>query len=424
MTQLISQPTDSQQPQEKLPPPEKKPKPKLFILLGLLAAGAGLVGVGYFLLRPKTAEPIELSGRVEGYETDIGAKVSGRIEYVAVREGDTVQKGQLIVRLDDAEVQAQLREAQARVTAAQQQEQQARFQLDVLNSRIEEANLSFQQAQGDAQGRISQATSNVAAAEAQLNQAQAQLQQTEAELKLAKIDRDRFVTLVQGGAIAKQRFDQAQTQVESLEATVLARRSTVEAARKQVNAAQGQLVQAQTTSLNPNMRKTQVEALQKQLDQARAQLKAAQSEVARTQAAQQQIATKINDLKVVSPIDGTVTARTVEPGEVVAAGKALLSVINPNTVYLRGYIPEGDIARVRVGQSAKVHLDSFPNQPLSARVAAIDTQASFTPENTYFKKDRVKQVFGVKLSIDHPGGLAKPGMPADGEILINQEKRG
>lgn len=424
MTQLISQPTDSKQPLEKLPPSEKKPKPKLFILLGLLAAGTGLAAVGYFLLLPKTAEPIALSGRVEGYETDIGAKVPGRIEYVAVREGDKVQKGQLIVRLDDAEIQAQLREAQARVTAAQQQEQQARFQLDVLNSRIEEANLSFQQAQGDAQGRISQAASNVAAAQAQLNQAQAQLLQTEAELKLAKIDRDRFVTLVQGGAIAKQRFDQAQTQVESLEAAVLARRSTVEAARKQVNAAQGQLVQAQTTSLNPEMRKAQVAALQKQLDQARSQLKAAQSEVARTQAAQQQIATKINDLKVVSPIDGTVTARTVEPGEVVAAGKALLSVINPNTVYLRGYIPEGEIARVRVGQAAKVYLDSFPNQPLSARVAAIDTQASFTPENIYFKKDRVKQVFGVKLSIDHPGGLAKPGMPADGEILINQEKRG
>ena len=423
MTQLISQPQDSQESQKELPQPKRKPKHRLLLLIGLLAAGAGLTGLGYFLLLPKTAASLEVSGRVEGYETNIGAKVPGRIGFVAVREGDTVRKGQVIVRLDDEEIQAQLKEAQARVDAAKQQEQQARLQMDVLTSRIQEASLSWQQSQGDAQGRISQAQSNVAAAEAQLNQAQAQLIQTEAELKLAKTDRARFAELVQGGAIAKQRFDQAQTQVESLTAAVLARRSMVEAAQRQVSANQGQLVQVQTTSFNPGMRQAQIDALQKQLAQARFQQKAAESEIARATAAQQQIAAKIKDLNVVSPIDGTVTARTVEPGEVVAAGKSLLSVINPNTVYLRGYIPEGDIGKVRVGQSAKVYLDSFPNQPLSARVSAIDTQASFTPENTYFKKDRVKQVFGAKLSIDNPAGFAKPGMPADAEIMLSQDKR-
>lgn len=423
MAQLISQPQDSKPSLEQLPPPERKPKKKVFMLIGLVVAGVGLGGLAYFLSRPKSAQPLEVSGRIEGYETDIGAKASGRIEFVAVREGATVRKGQLIVRLDDEEIQAQLRQAQAQVNAAQQQEQQARLQIDVLTSRIQEAGLSWQQARGDAQGRISQAASNVAAAEAQLNQAQAQLIQTEAELKLAMTDRDRYAELAQGGAIARQRFDQAQTQVETLEAAVLARRSTVEAAQKQVSAAQGQLVQAQTTSLNPDMRKVQINALQKQLAQALFEQKAAASEVAKAKAAQQQIAAKINDLNVVSPIGGVVTARTIEPGEVIAAGKALLSVVNPNTVYMRGYIPEGDIGNVRVGQPAKVYLDSFPDRPLSAHVSTIDTQASFTPENIYFKKDRVKQVFGIKLSIDNPAGFAKPGMPADAEILINQEQQ-
>jgi HlyD family secretion protein len=86
-------------------------------------------------------------------------------------------------------------------------------------------------------------------------------------------------------------------------------------------------------------------------------------------------------------------------------------------VYLRGFIPEGDIGRVRVGQPAKVFLDSDPKRPLAAKVAEIDAQASFTPENIYFQRDRVRQVVGVKLAITTPAGYAKPGMPADAELL-------
>ncbi len=104
----------------------------------------------------------------------------------------------------------------------------------------------------------------------------------------------------------------------------------------------------------------------------------------------------------------------------VASGTTVLSLINLNTVYLRGFIPEGDIGRIRVGQQARVFLDSDPKhkQPLTAKVASIDSEASFTPENTYFRNDRVRQVFGVKLMIDNPSGFAKPGMPADGEIVL------
>ena len=116
-----------------------------------------------------------------------------------------------------------------------------------------------------------------------------------------------------------------------------------------------------------------------------------------------------------------VTARSVEPGAVVVSGKTLLSIVNLNTVYLRGYAPEGSIGKVRVGQAARVFLDSNPGKPLTATVAAIDPQASFTPENVYFKDDRVKQVFGIKLKIDNPAGFVKPGMPADGEIILETE---
>ena len=114
-----------------------------------------------------------------------------------------------------------------------------------------------------------------------------------------------------------------------------------------------------------------------------------------------------------------VTARTREPGAVVTNGQTVLTLVDLNSVYLRAYVPQGNIGRIRVGQKVRVFLDSDPQLPLAAKVAAIDPEASFTPENIYFQKDRVKQVFGIKITIDNPGGLAKPGMPADAEIQLN-----
>jgi len=90
-------------------------------------------------------------------------------------------------------------------------------------------------------------------------------------------------------------------------------------------------------------------------------------------------------------------------------------------VYLRGFVPGGDIGKIRVGQPAEVFLDSAPEAPLDATVSAVDAEASFTPENIYFREDRVTQVFGLKLAIANPDGFAKPGMPADGAILLDEE---
>lgn len=225
--------------------------------------------------------------------------------------------------------------------------------------------------------------------------------------------------LHQEGAYSQQQLDQAQTALETAQATLRAQQAAVETARRQVNAAQGDLTSVQTTRLNPNIRQTRLQGLQEQLAIARSQWEAAQATVRQVAAERQRILAQVNDLTITSPIDGIVTARSVEPGTVVSSGKTLLTVINPNTVYLRRFIPEGEIGQIRVGQAARVYLDSAPEQPLAAHVAAIDTEASFTPENIYFRNDRVEQVFGVKISIATPDGLAKPGMPADAEIQLN-----
>ena len=398
-----------------------KPRRLRFLIpLAALLLGGG-VAVKYFVFPPAEDSAIALSGRIEGYEIDIGTTVSGRVETITVREGDRVTANQTIALLDDDELQARVKATQARLESTRQEVQQGRSQIEVSQSNIRETELSRQQAQDNAQGRMEEAQANLEAALAQLEQARAQQQEARSQLKLAKVDRDRFKRLWEQGVVAKQRYDQAQTEWESLQATVEARESAVNAAQRQVNVARGRLRQAQTSSLDPEIFTERLEGLRQQLNQARSRLEAAKANVANAEANQEEIKAQLDDLDITSPIDGVVLDRVAEPGEVLSSGKIILTVINLDDVYLRGYVPEGEIGNVRVGQSAKVYLDSNPDQPLEATVTSIDSEASFTPENIYFKRDRVKQVFGLKLSIDNPQGFAKPGMPADAEIILDSQ---
>ncbi|SRR5579883_1514427 len=377
--------------------------PRLLVPLGVAAiAGVG-TAIWYFLAHPANHN-LRLSGRIEGYETDVGAKTGGRVDLISVREGDQVKRGQLLVRISDTEVQAQLRGAAAKVAAAQQQAQQAEQQVAVIESQIRESQLNVLQSQQDSQGRVYQASSNVASLEAQLKQAKSQL-------NLAKVNRDRYAKLVDEGAVTKEQYDQQETTYESALATV-------ESAQKQIDAAVGALALAQSYNINPGIRNAQLSALLRQRQSALAQLKAAQADIKNAVEAGKQIQAQIDYLNITSPIDGVVTARSKEPGAVVTNGQTVLSLLDYNTVYLRGYVPEGDIGKIRPGQKARVFLDSDPNHPLDAKVATIDPQASFTPENIYFRDDRVKQVVGIKITIDNPGGYAKPGMPADAEVVL------
>jgi HlyD family secretion protein len=410
--------------------PKRKPNPKVLLAI------AGVVIAGFlgwkFLVPPAPATVLHVSGRIEADETDIGAKTGGRVAAILVREGDSVKAGQVVAEIVDEEVNAQLQGAIAQVNAAKQDAAQAKLEIEVATSRIQEAEAMVTQAQSDSRGRVNQSTSTVSASKAQVAQAQAQvaeaqagIKQAEAQLKLARVDRDRYADLVAQGAINRQQFDQAQTNADTAQATLdtarailTARFAAVKAAEEQLAASQGSLTQSQSTTLNPAIRSSQLSAYQQQKQQASAKLIAAEAKVKNAQAAQRQLQNRLDSFKVKSPIDGVVQSRPLEPGAIVATGKTLLTVLNPDAVYLRAYVPEGDIGKIYPGKPARVFLDSNLKQPLPATVSAIDSKASFTPENIYFQKDRVRQVFGIKLAIQQSQGYAKPGMPADAEIDI------
>ncbi|NUN67463.1 HlyD family efflux transporter periplasmic adaptor subunit (plasmid) [Pseudanabaena biceps] len=428
MTHTAPNSSEAAQTQPDSQNPPKKFNPRLAIPIVLVI---GAIGYGIWTILPKPAETIlHISGRLESDETDIGAKTGGRVAAIFVREGDPVKKGQVIIEIEDEEIPAQLSGLNAQIESARQEEVQAKEEVAVAESRIREATLNLQQSEGDAVGRIDQAQFTVSAtesdlrqAEAQVKQSEAQLQQSRAELKLAKIERDRYAELVKEGAVNQQQFDLKQTtfstamaNVDTAEAKLVASQAAVRASSDRFRAAQGSSIQVQSTGLNPDIRNAQLDTYYLQRSQAQAKLIAAQSKVKNAQAARDQIQKRLDSFKVKSPIDGIVQSRPLESGAVVATGKTLLTVLDPSQVYLRGYIPEGQIGKIRVGQTARVFLDSSPNKPFIAHVSQIDTKASFTPENIYFKQDRVKQVFGIKLAIDQPEGFAKSGMPADAEI--------
>jgi len=303
----------------------------LIPLVALL--GVAGVGVRYYFLTPTEQTQIELSGRIEGYETDIGTKVSGRVEEITVREGDRVTSDQRVAKLDDDELQARLKGTQARRESARQEVKQARSQIEVIQSNIRETQLSRQQAQNNSEGRVEEAQANLEAAIAQLEQTQAQTKEARSQLQLAKADRDRFQGLWEQGVVPKQRYDQAQTEWESLQATVEARESAVNAAQRQVNVAKGILRQAKTSSLDPEIFTEKLAGLRQQLDQARSRLESAQANVTNAEANTEEIKAQLDDLDITSPINGVVLDRLAEPGEVLSAGKIILTVLDLNQVY-------------------------------------------------------------------------------------------
>jgi HlyD family secretion protein len=386
-------------------PRKRLSKTVLIIAVLAIAIGGGLLG-WWFLIRqpPIPHNIIALSGRIEGDDSTVATKVSGRIREIRVREGDIVKAGDVIALLD--EEQAAAREQQSRSSAQEADTRTARSQeqIGVLREQLKQANITVDQARQDAEGRVRQAEAQVATAEANLAQAQAAYEQ-------ARYDVDRFTRLARTGDVSDRQREQAKTAADSQAAVV-------DSMKKQVAAAHGALTTARANLKNPSIRSSQAAAIQKQINQAQTDVAGAQADAERARAQVKEVEANRADLTVVAPFDGTIATRVAEPGEVVAPGAAIVTMIDLNKIYLRGFVPEGDIGRVKLDQPAHVYLDSNPKVAIDAVVSRIDPEASFTPENTYFRDERVKQVVGVKLLIKNPNGSAKPGMPADGEILV------
>lgn len=393
------------------------------ILLLLIAAGTL---VWYFVFRQSTAPAnmIQVSGRIESDDAVIAPKTSGKIKQINVREGDQVKAGQVVAVLNDDQMRAREDQAQAALSQAEARARRAEQQIAVLQTQRYSSELGVDQSKLDAQGRVRQAEEQILQAQSQVGAAEAQLAQAKANFNLASYDLEKFKRLFATGDTSERQLRQIQSNADSLAEIVRAQQKQVEVARGSLKAIRANLSAVRAGLANPAIRSAQTATIDKQIIQAQSDIDSANADTERARAQLNEARSNRDDLNILAPFDGTVATRSVEPGEVVSAGTPILTVVNFNAVYLTAYVPESEIGRVRVGQAARVYLDSDPNQPVDAEVIRINPEATFTPENTYFQNDRVKQVVGVKLGIKNPQGYAKPGMPADGEILVDGEWKG
>lgn len=256
----------------------------------------------------------------------------------------------------------------------------------------------------DAEGRVHQSEAELAAAEAALAQ-------QEASYRLAEFDREAYSRLAETGAVSERKGKEAASNADQLAAAVAAAKRRVESARAAVTVARASLA-------NAGIRSAQIAIIRRQIGQQQADIAGATARSEQARAQLEEAQANRRDLVVKAPFAGTVMTRAAEPGEVVTAGTVIVTLLDLTKVYLRGFVPEGQIGNIKIGQPSRVYLDSDPSQPVEGYVLRIDPEATFTPENTYFRDDRVKQVVGVKIQLKGAVGFAKPGMPADGEILV------
>ncbi len=126
----------------------------------------------------------------------------------------------------------------------------------------------------------------------------------------------------------------------------------------------------------------------------------------------------MKETEITAPISGVVLRKNLEVGETANPAVSILTLVNPNDLWLRAYVPETDIGRIKVGQPARLKIDAFKDRAFVGRIVEIASEAEFTPKNVQTQKERVNLVFRIKIGVDNPEGLLKPGLPADAEITL------
>ena len=378
------------------------------LILAVLVVAAVALVVWYVLIRRPALQGAEnlvvTPGRIAGDEATVSAKTAGRVREIRFREGDTVLAGDVIALLDDDQVRAREDAAKSAVQQAEARVRSSQQQISVLQAQVQSSSISVDQSKIDSQGRVSQARAQVAAAEAALAQARAANNQ-------AKYDYENQSQLAKAGDLSERQGMLAKSNLEATTAAVNAAEEQVKAARGAYNA---QLAALKT----PAILTSQTLSIQEQINKAQSEIAGAMADAEQARAQLREAEANRADLQIVAPFDGTITVRSVEPGEVINPGTAIVTLVNLQELYLRVFVPIAQIDRVRVGQPARIYLDSQPDRAIEATVSRIDPDAAFTPENTYYREDRVRQVVGVKLAIKNSDGSAKPGVPGEGEILV------
>lgn len=375
----------------------------LWLMLLLLSAATVAATYTYLQRRsPRDAHLIRVSGTIEVTDAEVSFKIAGRVEARLVSEGELVQAGQRVARLDSTDLAQEVALRRAEVRAAQA----ALAELEA-GSRPEE--IAQAAAVSKAQAWLVELLAgsrpqDVAAA-------QATVQRQKADADRMRGDYERAASLYQRNLIAAQEYVAARAAYEvaqrSLQEALAHLQLVVEGPRKeQIDQARAALMEAQEhyALIKKGPRRETIEQARARVEQANAALALA--------------VTRLGYATLSTPLSGVVLSENVESGEYVAAGTPVVTVGDLEHVWLRAYINETDLGRVKLGQRVRLTTDTYPAKVYEGRLSFIAAQAEFTPKNVQTMQERVKLVYRIKVDIPNPHMELKPGMPADAEILL------
>jgi HlyD family secretion protein len=385
-------------------------------LVALVGVAAVAVGAGAFaLLRRPANGALLASGTIETVEVRVSFKVGGRVIERPVDEGARVEPGALIGRLESLDLAAEadrLRNAlRGTETQVPQLVTEIQLQEELTRARIAEAQAAL------ASKEEQLAELKAGARPQELQMAEADVREARATLDNAEADLRRSESLYQRELIAAQQLDaarwNARVAAERYRSAVERRDMTREGPRaEQIRRAEADVRQARATLLNA--RTGEIEVLHK-----RQQLVTLEANIARDRAALAAAEAQLGYTILRSPQAGVVLRKHVEPGEIIAAGTPAVTLADLRNIWLKIYVPEPQLGRVKLGQNAELTTDSYKGKVYRGRVTFINSEAEFTPKNVQTQEERVKLVFAVKITVDNPDQELKPGMPADAKILFD-----
>jgi HlyD family secretion protein len=324
------------------------------------------------------------SGTVEARNIRVGSKVGGRIDKVLVREGDSVQPGQVLITFDDKELQASLEQSRAAAEKSQR---------GFRPEEIAEARAAAAQAKAEYEQRKNgYRQEDIAAAQSDLDRARADEVRTH-------LDFDRYDALAKKDLVSKQQRDSAE-------------------ANWKMALAQQQNFQHKLDELHRGYRPEEIASAEAHYHQTQATLEKFErgnrrEDVDLAKAAYSYDEARFRERQVIAPSAATVEVLDVRPGDLIAPNTPVATLLESDQIYVRIYIPETEIGRIKLGEKAEVRVDSFSNTVFGGVVEQINQQAEFLPRNVQTREERVHQVFGVKIRINDTSGHILAGMAAD-----------
>ena len=395
--------------------PARNNRAKWVLLVVLVVAAA--VGVGLYLHFENQVSSDD--AEVDGHITAIAPKISGNVVEVAVLDNQPVKQGQVLVRIDPRDYQARVDLAQANLESAESQLRSAEVGVPLTSqttesttdassaavadaeAELERARIGAQQAAGS---DLAVAEANVHAREADNDKAQADLARMKPLVDKAEISQLQYDAYVAAAKVAASQLRADQQKLESARENAASKQAALQAARSQLDRAKAQLTFSQANRKQVAIRQADAATAAAAVSEARASLEAAQLQLSYT--------------TLVAPVDGVVTRKSVEVGQVVQPGQALMAVIPLNTTWVTANFKETQLAHVEPGQRAEIHVDMYGKSV----IGHVDSIAGATgarmsllpPENATGNFVKVVQRIPVKILVDHDSGLIlRPGMNVD-----------